>query len=186
MLPLLRPLTAIAFVSTLSLYNQGVSLFQQYALHQLQQTRKCFHCNLSNLKLVAANLEGADLRSSDLQNAELRAANLRYANLAWSDLRGANLQGADLTGANLANALFNNADLQYANLNQTNLKAADFRDANLYQTTLLNAQERPLDRIQEKRAPILCQTILPSGMLTRRDCDRVKLLHQINHFVSAN
>jgi len=168
---MLRCLTALSATFSLILFNQGTQWFQQYQIRQVQQTGKCFGCNLSAASLARQNLQGVDVRSADLQGANLANANLRSANLEWADLRGANLQGADLTGANLANVLLNNANLRSASLTHANLKGTNFRDTNLTDATMINAANG--DHIQEKRSPLFCRTRLPNGIVSNRDCQKL-------------
>ena len=47
--PFFRPLIPMAFVLTPSLVNQGNDLLRQHVIQQLQETRKCFSCNLSGV-----------------------------------------------------------------------------------------------------------------------------------------
>lgn len=171
MISLLRLVIPVALISTPSLVSQGNDFLRQQTIQQLQETRKCFGCNLSGVNLEGANLEGVDLRSTDLQGANLKNANLRYASLEWADLREANLQGADFTGASLKSTLLVDADLAGANLEASKLDRADFRNANLSRANLVKAS-RPND-IQNRRSVILCQTALPNGVTSNRDCQRL-------------
>ncbi|MDZ8107169.1 MAG: pentapeptide repeat-containing protein [Nostoc sp. DedQUE12a] len=167
--PFLRPLIPMAFIFTPSLINQGNDLFRQHIIQQLQETRKCFGCNLSRVDFSKANLQGIDLRSANFQEAKLKNANLRYANLEWADLRGVDLQGADLTGANLKNTLLVDANLQQANLEGSNLQGTDFRNANLSYANLIKASKN--SDIQSRNSVIICETVMPNGIITNR-CDK--------------
>lgn len=95
-------------------------------LIKLQEKKRCYHCDLTNLNLSGMDLEDADLEGSDLsgsnleevdlEGANLRAtkfihANLKNANLRESDLYKSDLTGADLTGADLKDALMDDANI---------------------------------------------------------------------------
>ena len=92
---------------------------------------------------------GADLSGANLSNAKILAADLTGANLTGANLERADLTGANLTGANLTNANLRNARLSRANLSQANLTNASLmqafidgailKDSNLEGTTLLSA-----------------------------------------------
>ncbi|MEH2134850.1 MAG: pentapeptide repeat-containing protein [Nostoc sp.] len=164
--PLFRLLIPIPFVLTPSLVSQGNDLLRQHGIQQLQETRKCFGCNLSKVNFSGANLERVDLRSANLQGANLKNTNLRYANLEWADIRQANLQGADLTGAILKNTLLSDADLQKANLSASNLEGTDFRNANLSYANLMKASKN--NDIQGHNSVNFCETVLPNGTISGR------------------
>ncbi len=168
MFSLLRLVIPIAFALTPPLISQGNSFFREQAIQQIQETKKCFGCNLSQVNWSGANLQEVDLRATDLQGANLKNANLRYANLEWVDLRSANLTGADLTGAILKSTLLVDANLQEANLERAYLERADFRNANLIRTNLVKASKG--DNIQDNRSVSLCQTALPNGTISNRNC----------------
>ncbi|WP_260447095.1 pentapeptide repeat-containing protein [Nostoc sp. 2RC] len=161
---IVRPFIAVMFILAPSLINQGNDLLRRHIIQHLQETRKCFGCNLSRVNFSKANLQGIDLRSANLQGAKLKNANLRYANLEWADLREVNLQGADLTGANLKNSLLTNANLQQANLQHSNLQGTDFRNANLSYANL--SQTSKNNDIQNRNSVILCKTVMPNGIRT--------------------
>ncbi len=162
----LRLLIPMAFVLTPSLVFQSNNLLREHLIQQLQETRKCFSCNLSRVNFSGANLERIDLRSANLQGANLKNANLRYANLQWADIREANLQGADLTGAILKSTLLTDADLQKANLSASNIEGTDLRNANLSHANLIKASKN--NDIQERNSVTLCETVLPNGIISGR------------------
>jgi uncharacterized protein YjbI with pentapeptide repeats len=168
---LIRSLTFLFATLVLFLFHNSHQWLQQYRMQDLLGNRKCFGCNLSGVSLEGQNLQGVDVRSTNFQGANLANADLRSAHLEWADLRGANLRGADLTGANLANALLDTANLQDATLIHANLKGINFRDTNLTGAVLVNAVNA--NPIQEKRSPLLCRTLLPNGILSNRDCQRL-------------
>ncbi len=131
---------------------------------QLQGSRSCKGCNLSNANLKGLDLSNTDLSGANLSNADLSGANLSGANLSGtnlylanlstanlkgtnfsqSELKGADLQGADLTGSTLKEANFSyaklpSANLTQADLSQANLGNADLTGANLTGAKLLSA-----------------------------------------------
>jgi uncharacterized protein YjbI with pentapeptide repeats len=97
----------------------GAWAFNEAQLQQLQETKQCNGCDLSE-----ANL--ADL---DLEGAQLIGANLNAANLVNTNLRGANLTRASIMEANLT----------HTNLRQTNLSETTFVYSNLAQVTMQGA-----------------------------------------------
>jgi uncharacterized protein YjbI with pentapeptide repeats len=136
----------------------------QSPIEQLQSSRSCKGCNLSNANLAGLDLSNTDLSGANLSNADLSganlsganvsganlylanlsSANLNGANLSQSNLKGANLQGADLTGSNLGSANFSyaklpSANLSQADLGQANLGNTDLTGANLTEAKLLSA-----------------------------------------------
>ena len=168
MIPLLRPLITMTLVLTPYVTSKGNEFVRQYTIQQLQETRGCFGCDLSRVNFSGANLEGVDLRSINLQGANLKNANLRGANLEWADLHNANLEGADLSGANLRETSLVDANLQGANLEASKLETADLRNANLIRANLVKALTP--DDIQASNSVTLCQTRLPNGIISGRDC----------------
>lgn len=100
-------------------------------------------------KCEKCNLSGANLYGSNLSSAVLS-----NANLSGADLRRTNLNGADLSDANLKGA-----DLRDANLMDADLSGANLRDANLSKETL--------------SIVFLCDTTLPEGGVSKRDCSRI-------------
>ena len=87
--------------------------------------------DLSSANLIGANLSGADLSSANLIGATSSLADLRGADLIKADLTGANLTEADLTGTDFTGAKLIKADLTGANLTGANLTGADLCDAML-------------------------------------------------------
>jgi uncharacterized protein YjbI with pentapeptide repeats len=127
---------------------------------QLQGSRSCKGCNLSNANLKGQDLSNTDLSGANLSNADLSGANLSGANLSGtnlylanlstanlkgtnfsqSELKGANLQEADLTGSNLKEANFSYAKLPSANLTQADLSQANLGNADLTGANLTGAK----------------------------------------------
>jgi hypothetical protein len=64
-------------------------------LHTVHANTLC-EANLSEAKLLWADLRAANLCRANLSGADLRNADLSRANLSRADLRGANLHGATL------------------------------------------------------------------------------------------
>ena len=73
--------------------------------------------NLSQARLLGADLSGAILTEADLNRIYLHQANLSGANLKGADLRGAILTEADLNRAYLHQAKLNGANLTGASYN---------------------------------------------------------------------
>jgi uncharacterized protein YjbI with pentapeptide repeats len=119
-------------------------------LEQLQSSRACQKCDLSNANLAGLDLSNTDLSGAVLSNAELSGANLSGANLTGANLylaklSNANLKGANLSQANLKGAILQSADLGGSNLTDADLSyaklmGANFSQANLSQAKLDNAQ----------------------------------------------
>lgn len=126
-------------------------------------------------------------KSIDLSGANLSGANLALANLSKAHFKGTNLSNAKLIGANLTDAYFVRANLSHANLSgadlsKTNLRSATLKYANLYETNLSAAfvPLADLSNVQlndakgitkaEAETAYLCQTILPDGTKSDRDC----------------
>lgn len=166
MLAYLFSLTALTCaLTTPLLVDSGTNLLRQHNIRQLQQTKKCFNCNLSQVNLAGADLTGVNLRSANLQEADLRGANLAGAMLEWADLRGANLAGANLAGANLGNASLHETNFHSSNLQKSNLRGTDLRDANLSHANLVQAS---IERMS--RTAILCNTRMLDGTISNRGC----------------
>lgn len=87
--------------------------------------------DLRNANLLFTNLSEADLHGADLRNARLGSANLSYASLYKTDLGGADLNGARLIFTNLRDAKLLDADLGNADLGRAHLDGADLSGAHL-------------------------------------------------------
>ncbi|HEV2802457.1 MAG TPA: toll/interleukin-1 receptor domain-containing protein [Pyrinomonadaceae bacterium] len=90
--------------------------------------------DLTDARLIKADLRGANLSGAALGGARLTGANLSGADLRAAALSGANLEGAVLSGVNL-----NHAYLLYTNLTNAILSHADITDANLTGARLAGA-----------------------------------------------
>jgi uncharacterized protein YjbI with pentapeptide repeats len=84
------------------------------------------YANLSNIKLIYANLSGADLTLASLQSADLSYADLSYANFLLADLKEADLSGANLSGANLRTLDFESANLKNTTLDKAKVYYGNF------------------------------------------------------------
>lgn len=109
--------------------------------------------NLIRQLQTTKKCEKCDLSGTNLYGSNLRDANLSNANLSRTDLRRTNL-----TNANLSNANLKGADLRDANLMDADLSGANLKDATLNSGTL--------------SVIILCNTTLPEGRVSKRDCSR--------------
>ncbi|MGB3491182.1 MAG: pentapeptide repeat-containing protein [Elainellaceae cyanobacterium] len=135
------------------------------------------HKDLAGANLKVADLSRANLSDTDLSGADFTVANLFQANLDRANLSGANFSGvdlssatlrdADLSGANLTNAVFVGSDLAGANLENVYWTGADFKDTDLSKVNLTGVQFRGVDLT----GVVLCQTTMPSGDISNRDCD---------------
>jgi uncharacterized protein YjbI with pentapeptide repeats len=100
--------------------------------------------DLSKAQLSHATLQGADLESATLILADLLGAVLNEANLSGASFFGAflfgtRLKSANLSGANLLGATLMGADLTSADLTGCHLMAANFHEANLSGARLAGA-----------------------------------------------
>jgi len=137
--------------------------------------------NLEGIQLPSANLSGANLREANLLRANLREANLKEAKLSEAKLTGADLKRANLRQAILRGAKLEDASLQAANLYQANLEKANLWGANLEGANLEGAKllDANLEKANLRGATLkeaqwkdarLCQTTLPDGTISDRDC----------------
>jgi uncharacterized protein YjbI with pentapeptide repeats/uncharacterized RDD family membrane protein YckC len=110
--------------------------------------------NLSRVLMIRTDLSRATLNKANLSNARLTGANLSSAQLEGAILAGAVLENASLTGADLSNAQLKDADLfaarlgrviavgtqlSFANLIKTDWQGADLTGAYLDHANLSNA-----------------------------------------------
>ena len=126
---------------TIVLLTTPVLAYKQADLDKLRATNKFARCDLT----------GADLSNANLRKAELHEADLSEANLP---------------GVDLSEAILNKASLYKANLYRANLKKADLKRANLFNALLRGAASDSADLMDAK----FCNTILPSGNPTFKDC----------------
>jgi uncharacterized protein YjbI with pentapeptide repeats len=146
-------------VALLSVAVSESYAYDEYDLIRLVEINYCERCNLSDAKLIGADLSGINLFRTNLRRATLFSADLSGANLSGADLSEATLFGADLSGADLSSAnlsgasLFNtdlsgadltfadlsNADLKNADLSGADLSGADLSGASLFDTNLTGA-----------------------------------------------
>jgi uncharacterized protein YjbI with pentapeptide repeats len=141
----------VLFFTTLLVLPTSVYAANPRHVVLLRETQECAMCDLSNAYLIAANLEGNFMLGSNLSRANFKAANLRGASLSRANLSGADLSMTNLTLAKLALANLTNANLDHADLSK-----ADLLSANLTGVNLDTAK--------------LCQTIMPDGIASNRDC----------------
>jgi hypothetical protein len=94
---------------------------------------------LSHASLHSANLESATLILADLLGAVLNQANLSGTSFFGAFLFGTRLKSARLTGANLLGAMLMGADLSGADLTGAHLMSANFHEANLSDALLQGA-----------------------------------------------
>jgi hypothetical protein len=143
------------------------------------------HIELQNVDLKGINLSEANFSfgkfSGSFRGANLKNANLNHTDLFTVDLRDADLRGAILIGANLEGVNLRSADLRNAIFSPTielfvsdhplvysresKLDNTDFSGANLEGASITDEQLRQAD---------LCQTTLPDGKKSDRDCVELK------------
>ena len=97
----------------------------------------------------ARELRELQLSNSRLVRADLRGADLHCAYLVGADLSGADLSGADLSGANLDFARLDGAKFSRANLNNAYLRHVDLRHVDLDGCNLLGANVTGSDGIEK-------------------------------------
>jgi len=98
-----------------------------------------------------------ECRGCDLKRSELMGLSLVGSDLEGAHLQGTDLSSSDLSYANLRGAILRRADLSSVkSLVGTDLSGADLTEANVKEADLEQA--------------ILCDTVLPSGLLSER-CD---------------
>lgn len=130
---------------------------------------KLSNADLSDIDLRGRNLQGSVISWANVDKADLRGADFRGADLNWTSFIRANLRGAVFAHANLDHAVFNGADLWGASLENASLRGASFSSANLTYAKLSPASIE---------TAIFCRTIMPNGMRSDRDCDKLKQLNQ--------
>jgi len=126
-----------------SLSNTAYSFYPQQ-LEQLQTTKNCPGCYLTNITLPNAVLNNANFSNADLYGANLSSANLYRANMSNANLNGINMSNAGMYSANLSNssaqvAILTNANLYGANLSSAVLTGANLSGANLHGANLSNS-----------------------------------------------
>jgi uncharacterized protein YjbI with pentapeptide repeats len=116
-------------------------------------------------RLACANLIKVVAKEASFNRAKLRkalfsGAKLKKANFGYADLRESNLNEADLS----------EVDFGSADLSRASFKDAKLNGAKLYKADLTNAKYLT-DKQLEKA--LLCQTTLPDGTVSDRDCERL-------------
>jgi uncharacterized protein YjbI with pentapeptide repeats len=96
--------------------------------------------DLTDARLVGANLAFAVLDGATLDSAQLRGANLDYAQLPAASLVETQLQGALLEGVDLSGAFLYKAQLQGTMLDRASLHGAALSSAQLQGASLLDAR----------------------------------------------
>lgn len=116
--------------------------------------------NLSQLKLMEANLEGGIFHQSKLRKTNLQKANLAGTDFGRASLAGANLRDANLGRSYMAGSDLEGADLRGADLSHANLSRANLRGTNLCGANLTNAK---ISEDQLAMAKTNWSTVLPHG-----------------------
>ncbi|WP_204105774.1 MULTISPECIES: pentapeptide repeat-containing protein [Spirulina sp. CCY15215] len=125
-------------------------------------------CRFVDSRLDDAMLVGARAKKASFNKARLVKAKLWDADLSDVDFRFAKMQGADLKKTNLTQAAIDCADLQEADL-----EGAILKGTKLYKTNLRNAKNLTKGQLSQA---LLCQTILPDGTTSNRDCQQMGIV----------
>jgi uncharacterized protein YjbI with pentapeptide repeats len=145
-----RIFLAIALLILL-LFPSAVWAANPSQIVKLQNTRTCQVCDLTGAYLPVSNLDYTYVLSSDLSRANLIGSSIKFSNLSRATLNGTNLSHASFKHTKLLLTDFTNAIF-----NQTDLTEADLTSATISESQLAKAK--------------LCQTILPNGIESNRDC----------------
>ena len=115
----------------------------------------------------------------DMEGIDLSEAKLVEANLTFSNLRDAKLHGTDLFNADLFQACLNGADLSLSNLRYARIENVDFSNANLIEADLRHAHLLKNANLFGARycAVRSHRTIFPSNMPVEMDILREDLLY---------
>lgn len=116
-------------------------------------------------RLTCANFIGATAKEANFSQAKLKKAAFSKSILEKAYFGFANLMEASLNGADLREANFNGA-----NLSKANFEDAKFKKTNLYKSNLTEAKGLTDEQLGEA---ILCRTILPNGVISDRDCNKL-------------
>ena len=159
-----------------------------------RKTNRCQQCDLSNEDLSLRSFKDADFSQANLQNAvlgatELSNANFKNANLQQAVLRQANLKGATFEGANLSQADFHCGAGSCTYLSDTSFKNANLTGADFRLVGFTVVEEIGLPNVDFTGADLtganferaslkgalldqakLCQTMMPDGKISNRDC----------------
>ncbi len=116
-------------------------------------------------RLACANFIEVTAREANFNQAKSRRASFSRANLKKANFGSADLREASLNETNLREVNFSNA-----NLSQANFKDAKLNGAKLYKANLTDAQDLTHGQLEKA---LLCQTILPDGTVSNRDCEKL-------------
>jgi hypothetical protein len=121
--------------------REGVDAWNEFRKYAPQVKVDLALADLSEMRLVGANLRLVKMNAASLQGAKLKGANLNRVQLIDADLTGADLRnslmrGANLTRATLLRANLTSADLTWAKLNSANLSEASLWRGNLRKADL--------------------------------------------------
>jgi uncharacterized protein YjbI with pentapeptide repeats len=149
------------------------------------QAKKCQDQEQAANLLIGINLNSFKLPKIDLHLFILKKADFGNANLSQAFLSQADLRGSNLSGSNLSQASMINTNLREANLTKSDLKRANLGGANLTNANLTNADltnatppslksqyARPELAEQDFPNTYLCNTTMPNGYISKRDCEK--------------
>jgi uncharacterized protein YjbI with pentapeptide repeats len=144
---------------------------------------------LIEAKLIDGKVSGIELSNAELSGVTLRGRRIQNAVIVWGFLDGADFRGSDFSGANLTSSKFRKADLRATRFESVNLRQAVFdgadlrgaflRSASLDQASFENANLQGA-KVDSKalQSVYLCNTTLPDGTKSDRDCDKLKQRNQ--------
>jgi serine/threonine protein kinase len=170
-----------AYMGNSNTYYNGTSMYKiNFADANLSQVRMQ-NIGFDSSDFSRANLTESNFDSATFQNAKFLHTNLTGAQLANAKMKSANLSHADLTGVNLNAAELANAIIQFANFQDAQLIQANFDSADLQGTDFSKAQLKESSfwkanlkdaviQPEQLKTIILCETILPNGEMSDRDC----------------
>lgn len=140
------------------------------ALRELDGPRKGLLLRfLQEADLIQKDRTIVSLTRADFYKADLRWVNLRSANLSKADFNSTDFHKAYLAEAQLAGTILWNADLSEANLTGANLREARLEGAKLNGAKLDS---------NSLKTVFLCNTTMPDGTKSDRDCDKLKQRNQ--------
>jgi uncharacterized protein YjbI with pentapeptide repeats len=141
--------------------------------------------SLSGMTLIDVDLRGANLSNISIVPLTLGSAKINRATkvsyklrLVWEifnyGAEGKNLRGVDLTEAWLNLANLRGANLEGADLRNTRLRGVDLSNANIrYANVDLTSIPLHLPNIFDLHTALQCNTTLPNGKVSMRDCERL-------------
>ncbi|PSB05673.1 hypothetical protein C7B62_24665 [Pleurocapsa sp. CCALA 161] len=122
--------------------------------------------DLSEVKLIDADLSFTIMDRAYLMFADLSGANMEGVRLEEAVLREANLTGAILIDAIFFQTYFGNANLSYVDLTGADLSESSFDNANLSHADLTAVSEFYVESFE---GAIFDETVMPDGSIRTDD-----------------